>query len=78
MATETIEAVWKSGRIIPLADVKVEDNTHVFVTVPVAKSKKHPLLSLAGVWKDDDKTYNIFKKVIEGRKNFKLRRWSSA
>lgn len=77
MTTETIEAVWRNGRIIPLEEVEVENNTHVVVTIPI-KENKSGLLELAGVWKNDDETYDVFKKVIKERENFKLRPWPSA
>ena len=78
MATE-IEGIWKHGKIIPLEDLDLEENTKVMISVAPEKPKsRKSLLSLAGVWKEDDETYLIFKGVYQDRKKFKLRKWPSA
>lgn len=73
MATETIEAVWKGGKIIPLNDIEVADETRVFVTLPVKEKKKSTLLSLAGVWKnyrtpDGKNIDDVKREIYDGRK----------
>ena len=70
---ETVEAVWKDGKIIPLEEVHLEDNTKITLFFE-RKKKKKDFLSLAGVWKDDDETYNTFKKVYKERSTFSLRK----
>ncbi len=71
--TLAIEGIWKGGKIVPLEDVELEEDTKVVINLPEKKSKSS-LLKLAGVWKNDDATYNLFKKVYEDRAAFKLRR----
>ncbi len=71
--TLAIEGIWKGGKIVPLEDVELGENTKVMINLPENKSK-NSLLKLAGVWKNDDATYNIFKRVYENRPAFKLQR----
>ncbi len=74
MGTE-IKCICKNGKIIPLDDVGLEENAKVIINVLSSEKTKKHLLSLAGVWKDDDKTYNTFKGVLKNRNKFKLRKW---
>ena len=67
-----IEGVWKHGRVVPLMDVKVEEDTRVIINV-LEERKKKDLLAYAGAWKNDDQTYTLFRKVYEDRKNLRLR-----
>ena len=77
MGTE-IEGIYKDGKIVPLEDIEIGENTKVTINILTPEKKKKSLLSLAGVWKDDDKTYNTFKGVFKNRNKFKLRKWLSA
>lgn len=61
-----VEGICKRGKIVPLGDLEIEDNTKVIINVPEKKRKKS-FLSLAGVWKDDHKTYETFKTVYKER-----------
>lgn len=104
--TLAIEGIWRGGKIVPLEDVELEENTKIKVTINVMSGKgktkslagawkdyktkdgknlddlkkeiydgrKISLLKLAGVWKNDDATYNLFKRIYESRSAFKLRR----
>lgn len=76
--SETIEGLWRDGKIIPLEDVDAEENTKVTITFPEEKRSHASLLSLAGVWKNDTPTYNLFREVYNKRGKFKLRKWPIA
>lgn len=78
MATESITAVWKEGKIIPLKNVDLEEDTVLTITIPVRKKPKRDIMSLAGVWKDDDETYNTFGGIYKNRGKFRLRQWRHA
>jgi len=70
MATE-IEGIYKDGKILPLEEIKLEENTKVFISIP-AKLKEKPI-SLAGAWKNyktaDGKNIDWLKREIyRGRK----------
>ena len=60
--TIAVEGIWKHGKILPLEDIDLKEDTKVTITITETRKKnKKSLLDLAGVWKDDDKTYKIFK-----------------
>ncbi len=65
MTTE-IEGVWRHGRIVPLDNVDLEEETKVLISVVAEKKVKLP--ELAGAWKDyrtkDGKTLDDVKKEI--------------
>jgi predicted DNA-binding antitoxin AbrB/MazE fold protein len=68
-----VEGIWKHGKIIPLEDIDLEENTKVTISIPEPKKKKS-ILDLAGVWKDDDETYETFKNIYKERAKFRLRK----
>ena len=67
---KSVEAVLKDGKIIPLEKVELEDNTRLTISF----EKRKNILSLVGAWKDDDETYNTFKKIYKERSTFSLRK----
>ncbi len=66
MATE-IEGIYKNGKILPMEEIKLEENTKVLISIPAAELKKKPI-SLAGAWRDyktmDGKNIGWLKKEI--------------
>ncbi|MBI4981463.1 DUF104 domain-containing protein [Candidatus Woesearchaeota archaeon] len=62
----TIDGIWKKGTVLPLSKVKVVDGTVVTILIPEKKKKK--ITSLAGIWKDDDETYETFMSVYRERR----------
>lgn len=62
-----IEGIWKGGKIVPLEDVELEEDTKIKITInvisPAMKTK-----TLAGVWKDyktkDGKSLDDLKREI--------------
>ncbi|HLC90980.1 MAG TPA: antitoxin AF2212-like protein [Candidatus Nanoarchaeia archaeon] len=77
--TLDIEGVWKEGKIVPLKKLELKEGALVHLRVMEKKPKASgSLMDLAGVWKDDDDTYTIFKKVYNERQNFKLRQCQPA
>lgn len=75
---DKIEGIWKNGKIIPLMEMDLEENTKVTITVLDKEKNKESLMDLAGIWKSDNETYEVFKGVFKERKNFQLRKCPSA
>ena len=65
MATE-VEGIYRDGKILPVREIKLEENTKVLIQVPTRLKKKH--VSLAGSWKNyktfDGKDLGWLKKEI--------------
>lgn len=73
-----VEGVWKHGKVVPLDDLKLEEDTPVIINILERGKRSKSLRHLAGVWKDDDETYETFRRVYSERKNFTLRKWPFA
>ncbi|HIG93964.1 TPA: DUF104 domain-containing protein [Candidatus Woesearchaeota archaeon] len=73
-----IEGIWKDGKIIPLDELELEEDTKVFITIPAIVGEKISLPKLAGAWKDyrtkDGKNLEDLKKEIFESRKITLRR----
>lgn len=80
MTTETIEAVWKDGKIVPVGEVEVDVEEGIIFTVTISLPEKprKSILSLAGVWKNfrtwDGKTIDVVKEEIYKSRNISTRK----
>ena len=52
---------------------KQQESFSMIIRKLVRKEKEKGLISLAGAWKDNEEIAKIMKKIIEDRKEFKLR-----
>ncbi|MBI2146963.1 hypothetical protein HYU19_00620 [Candidatus Woesearchaeota archaeon] len=75
MAIE-IDAVWKDGKILPLDNISLDNNTRVTIHLPeINRGEKK---SLAGAWKDyktkDGKSLDDVKKEIYDSRKISTRK----
>lgn len=70
-----IEGIWKRGKIIPLEDIMLDENTKVIITINEKKKYKR---SLAGTWKNyrtkDGKTIEDLKNEIYHNRQISTRK----
>ncbi len=75
--TLAIEGIWKGGKIVPLDDVELEENTKIRITINVIGGKGKTK-SLAGAWKDyktkDGKNLDDLKKEIYDSRKISTRK----
>ena len=72
-----IKGVWKGGKIMPLEEIEVEEDTPVDIHIPTSKKKRN-ISALAGAWKDyqtpDGKNLDDIKKEIYDSRSISHRR----
>lgn len=66
MATE-IEGIYKNGKILPLEDIKLEENAKVIVTISDYTRKKSNMRELIGAWKNVKEMDSIFRDIVKRR-----------
>ncbi len=75
--TLAIEGIWKGGKIVPLEDIELEEDTKVKVIINVIGSTGKTK-SLAGAWKDyktkDGKSLDDLKKEIYDSRKISTRK----
>ena len=73
-----IEGVWKNGKIIPLDDVELEENTKVIINILEKPKEEKKTFQLAGAWKDyktkDGKSLDDLKREIYDARKISNRR----
>ncbi|MBI2129792.1 DUF104 domain-containing protein [Candidatus Woesearchaeota archaeon] len=66
MATE-VEGIYKNGKILPVNDIKLEENTKVTVVIHDHLKKKAFMEKLIGVWENVKEMDGIFNDILKRR-----------
>ncbi|MDO8740007.1 MAG: DUF104 domain-containing protein [Candidatus Woesearchaeota archaeon] len=66
MATE-IEGIYKNGKILPMNDIKLEENTKVTVMIHDHTKNKSFMRKLIGAWENVKEMDGIFNDILKRR-----------
>lgn len=66
MATE-IEGIYKNGKILPMNDIKLEENTKVTVMIHDNTKNKSFMRKLIGAWENVKEMDGIFSDILKRR-----------